>query len=299
MRPSPPRIEIVIPYYGDPGYLLAAVDSVRAQTCPQWTLLVVDDGYPDPTVRQALQDDPDPRIRYVRNERNLGVAGNFERCRQLASADVVTFLGSDDTLLPGYADRVLSDLEAFPGAAMVQPGVEVVDESGLPVRPLADRVKRALSPSVRRPTELSGERLAVGLLHGDWLYWPALAFRTEHLKRFAFRADLQVGLDLAIVLDMIVAGESLVVDPAPVFRYRRHAHSASSRAIPGGSRFVEDRRFFAQTAAAMQAHGWPRASRAARWRATSRLHALSLVPAALRAADTATLRDLVVHAVSP
>ena len=120
---------------------------------------------------------------------------------------------------------------------------------------------------------------------GNWLYWPSLMFRTGKVQRHAFRQDLPIILDLALVLDMVVDGSSLVLDPDVTFAYRRHATSLSGTALSDGTRFAQDRRYFADAEAQMRGAGWRSAERAARRRWTSRLHALTLLPAALRSRE--------------
>ena len=54
MSAADPRpLEIFIPYWGDPERLYATVASILAQDDPRWTLTVVDDCYPDPTVAET------------------------------------------------------------------------------------------------------------------------------------------------------------------------------------------------------------------------------------------------------
>ena len=166
-------------------------------------------------------------------------------------------------------------------------------------RPLADRVKRWLAPTVDTPTLVAGESLATSLLHGNWLYWPSLVFRTERLRQHTFRQDLPIILDLAIVLELVVDGAALVLDPETTFSYRRHTSSLSGAGLRDGSRFADDRRFFAEAGEQMLAVGWPRAARAARARWTSRMHGLSMVPGAVRTRDGAGVRAAIGHAIRP
>lgn len=278
-------LEVFVPYWGDPDLLRATVESVRAQHDPRWTLTVVDDCYPDPSVAELFAGEGDPRIHYRRNEQNLGIAANFQRCLDLASGEAVVFLGSDDVMLPGYVGRAHELLAAFPDADIFQPGVQVIDSRGQEVTPLGDRVKGWLRPRTSGPLVLSGEELAASLLRGNWLYWPSLMFRTDKVQRHAFRQDLPIILDLALVLDMVVDGSALVLDPEVTFAYRRHATSLSGTALSDGSRFAQDRRYFADAEAQMRGAGWHSAERAARRRWTSRLHALTLLPAALRSRE--------------
>lgn len=291
--PTPP-LEIFVPFWGDPGLLFATVDSVRAQTDPDWMVVVVDDCYPDPVVAEHFAAETDPRIRYLRNETNLGITDNYARCRDLASAELMMFLGCDDLLEPGFVDSVRASHAAYPDAAVIQVGVRVIDEHDNEVDPLGDKVKRAGRPRVRGRALLGGEALATSLLRANWLYWPSLVFRTERVQAYPFRDGLPIIQDLALVIDMVAAGETLVLDPTVCFSYRRHVESASSTSLLHGRRLPDERRYYAEAAIQMDAHGWGGAARTARFRWTSRLHALTLLPAAVR--DRSGLGGLLTHA---
>jgi glycosyltransferase involved in cell wall biosynthesis len=293
-----PCLHLLVPYWGDPRLLDQTMASVLAQSDPRWRVTVIDDAYPDLAAQRTWDDHPDDRITFLRNEVNLGVAGNFEKARRLAEGQLVAFLGSDDLLHPSYVAQAWRVHEAHPDADVIQPGVEVIDHEGRPTDGLTERIKRALRPRGTGPRELGGEELATSLLRGNWLYWPSLVFTSEALARVRFRDDLPTILDLALVLDLVDDGARLVVDPTVCFSYRRHAESASSLGLHTGDRFAEDRRFFAEAAARMEQRGWPRAARAARRRWVSRLHALSLAPGALRARSADQLRELGRHALT-
>lgn len=293
---SAPWLHFVVPYWGDPALLDQTLASVLAQTDPRWRVTVIDDGYPDPTAQRAWGAHPDARITYLRNETNLGVAGNFEKARQLASEPLVAFLGCDDLLHPSYVAHAWRVHEAHPGCDIIQLGVDVIDDDGQPADGLTERIKRRLMPRGEGPHELVGEQLATSLLRGNWLYWPSLVFTHEALQRVRFREDLPTILDLALILDLVVGGSCLVVDPVVCFSYRRHAQSASSLGLHTGERFAEDRAFFAEAARRTDDLGWHRAARAARRRWISRLHALTLAPAALRLRSRTQIVAVMRHA---
>lgn len=301
MKPNDcaPALEIFVPYWGDPYLLFATVESIRSQTSGRWAAVVVDDCYPDPAVGEHFARLDDPRIRYVRNETNLGTTGNYERCRDMASGELMMFMGCDDLLGPTFVETVLATHAAFPAASIIQTGVRVIDGNGAEISPLTDRVKRAIMPRARKATQMKGEDLAVSLLRGDWLYWPSLVFRTAALRDVSFRDDLPIIQDLALVIDLIVAGESLVLEPREVFFYRRHRNSVSATSLVSGRRLDDERRYYRMAMKQMQEKRWSKATRAARVRWTSRLHGLSLVPAAIRRKRYDAVARLVVHAITP
>lgn len=286
-------LHVLIPYWGDPLLLDATMATILSQTDPRWRVTIVDDAYPDPTARETYADHADPRVAYVRNDVNLGIAGNFEKCRTLAAGRLAMFLGCDDLLHDDFVATIWRHHHAHPDVEMIQVGVLVIDEAGEQAFGMADRVKARIRPKVRVPTVLGGERLATSLLHGNWLYWPSLVFRVDALARRSFRADLPIILDLALVMDAIVDGDRLLLVPHTCFSYRRHDASASSLALLQGDRLADERRWFGEVAAALASRGWSRAARAARLHWTSRLHAASLLPTALRSRSrSATSRVL-------
>ncbi|MET9252527.1 glycosyltransferase [Streptomyces sp. NPDC003717] len=292
-------LDIMLPHYGDTALLQAAVRSVLAQTDGDWRLSVVDDGREE-GVPEWFASLGDSRVSYRRNERNLGITGNFRKCVELVESTHFTMLGSDDLLLPGYVETVRAAVAAEPGAAMYQPGVQVIDEHGRPSVTLGDEVKRRLyAPRTRgRRLVLSGEPLAANLLGGNWLYFPSLCWRADAVKAVGFRTDLSVIQDLALIVELIRRGERLVVDPAPAFCYRRHSGSLSSAEAVTGARFGEAVRYFSEVADDLDRHGWPRAARSARRHLSMRLHALTMVPGALRHRRSDAVRRLLGYALT-
>lgn len=291
-----PFLDIVMPFWGDPAHFRLAVESVLAQDADGWRLTVLDDAYPDRAPGAWAEQLGDPRVRYLRSPENRGVNGSFREAVRLAEAPYTVIMGCDDVMLPGYVRRIRQLTEHSPSAAYFQPGVEVIDADGRVTRPLADRVKAALRPRLDgRPRQFGGERLAASLLRANWTYFPSIAWRTDALKRFDFRPDYEVVLDLALQIEIVESGGTLVLDDAPVFRYRRHAASVSSWRAAEGSRFAEERRYLTEAAAGMRRRGWNRAAREAGLRATSRLNALSVLPRAFAARDAAGARALLRH----
>jgi glycosyltransferase involved in cell wall biosynthesis len=292
-------LDIFVPFWGDPEMLKQTVRSVLRQQNDHWLLTVIDDAYPDGDIPEYFAGIADPRVTYVRNETNQGITENYRACVARATQDVVVILGCDDMLLPNYVDVVLTAHARFPDASVIQPGVRIIDGHGKVVRTLADSVKRRRKMArTREPRLLAGEKLAVSLLLGDWLYWPSLAFRREVLASTPFRDGMPIIQDLAIIIDIVAAGGSLLVEPTVCFHYRRHRGSASSASVLDGTRFQGERAYFDLAAAQARARGWRRAELAARAHLTSRAHAVSSLPAALRARRAGAVGALLRHALT-
>ncbi|MFI7674916.1 glycosyltransferase family 2 protein [Actinophytocola sp. NPDC049390] len=289
-------VDIMMPFYGDAAMMRASVRSVLEQDDPRWRLTVVDDNpADDPAVAEWFAGLGDDRVRYLRNPENLGLTGNFNRCLELVEHELAVLIGCDDLMLPNYVGVVRGVHVDHPDAGIIQPGVRVIDSAGDETKTLVDEAKRLLyTPRFDRRLTLAGEELAVSLLRGDWLYFPAICWRSSALKELRFRSDLRVIQDLALLMELVVRGERLVADRTVCFSYRRHDASESSSTAFDGSRFTEAGAFFADVAETMAAHGWHRAARVARLHLSSRIFALTNLPQALRARNG--VRPLVRHA---
>ncbi len=110
-------MEIFVPYWGDPSCSTPRSTACARQTDGEWTLVVVDDCYPDPSVAEYFAAETDPRIRYVRNETNLGITENYRRCRDLATGELMMFLGCDDLLRPRLRRQRPGGPRGVPGCA--------------------------------------------------------------------------------------------------------------------------------------------------------------------------------------
>lgn len=290
-------LEIFVPFWGDPELLYETVESVRAQRNEDWRLIVIDDCYPDESVPAYFDAIEDMRITYVRNERNLGITENYREAIRRATTSHITILGCDDLLHPNYVDVVTRVIDRIPTVDVIQPGVQVIDETGAVIRPLVDRVKQGLlAPRGGEGIALlQGERMATSLIRGDWLYWPSLTFRTETLKRIDFRDGLPIIQDLALLMDIAFEGGSLAYVPELAFSYRRHGSSASQKTLLDGRRFRDERAYFAIARGLARDKGWSRTRRTARVRVMSRLHAVTELPGVLRHGNRAGLQSTLAH----
>jgi glycosyltransferase involved in cell wall biosynthesis len=290
-------VDVMLPYYGDVDQMKLAAQSVMSQQYQDWRLLVIDDGYPDPEPARWFSSIEDPRVSYMRNEKNLGANGNYRKALGLVKSPYVVIMGADDVMLPNYLDVVVSAFEAYPKADVVQPGVQVIDEKGIACTPLVDAVKKVYAPKTSERIELKGEAMATSLVRADWAYFPSLAWRAETITRIGFTEGLDVVQDLALLLDIAAEHGSMIVDPVLAFLYRRHSASDSSVRALDGRRFDEERRFFELQAERFSALGWKRASRAARFHTTSRLNAASMVVKSVSKGRVDSLPRLMKHIV--
>lgn len=266
-------LEIFMPFYGDPIHFREAINSVLSQSDQDWKLTVVDDVFPDLEPGKWLVSLNDDRITYIRNTTNLKPSANYNKCVGLAQSDFLVLMGCDDIMLPNFIAQVKTLINNFPNADIIQPGVSVIDENGNVQFPLADRIKKLISPKQGLPRELSGQNLESSLLRGNWTYFPSLVWRRNFLSEMEFREDLNVVQDLMMLLRITESGGTLVKDSEVVFQYRRHLQSVSGTQGADGRKFAQEFQLYKETAERVKNLGWRKAEKIAKIHFLSRADA--------------------------
>ncbi len=112
-------VTVGIPTYNGEQRLARAVESVLAQTHTAIAIVICDNASTDGTARVCAElVARHPSIRYVRQERNVGAVGNFNRAFAEARSPYFMWLGDDDWLDEGYVAGCLAVLEADQGVVL-------------------------------------------------------------------------------------------------------------------------------------------------------------------------------------
>jgi glycosyltransferase involved in cell wall biosynthesis len=122
-----PTVSVIIPTYNRADCIVAAVESVLAQTFRDLEIIVVDDGSTDDTVRRLAAYGPPVR---VVTKPNGGVASARNVGLRLARGRYVAWLDSDDLWLPFKLDLQLRVFREFPEVKLVFSEFNGLDESG-------------------------------------------------------------------------------------------------------------------------------------------------------------------------
>jgi glycosyltransferase involved in cell wall biosynthesis len=136
--PSRPTISLAMPTYkSDLGYLVKAIESVRAQHYPAWELCIVDDGSAQPELNAVLQRyaDAEPRIKFAPAADNGGISAATNAALAMCSGEFVGFLDHDDTLTPDALLRVAQALTADPTLDVVYSDSDKLTAHGIRADP--------------------------------------------------------------------------------------------------------------------------------------------------------------------
>jgi glycosyltransferase involved in cell wall biosynthesis len=91
-----PKISIILPTFNGSKYIREAIDSVLTQTFQDWELIVLDDGSTDNTCKIVNHYLTDKRMRFLKNERNLGQNKTLNLGLKLAKGEYIARIDDDD-----------------------------------------------------------------------------------------------------------------------------------------------------------------------------------------------------------
>lgn len=127
-----PRVSFCLPTYGRAAFIGQTLASVLAQTITDFEVVVVDDCSPDNT-RDVVAEYNDPRIRYQRNEHNLGVPANLDFAMAQARGEFAVLLEDHDLLEPTFLAEALGVMERHPTVGLVATGTITIDQLNVQV----------------------------------------------------------------------------------------------------------------------------------------------------------------------
>ena len=170
-----PFVSVCIPTYNHGRYIGKTLQSIVNQTYKNIEIIVCDNASTDNT-REVVESFSDSRIKYYRNQTNLGPAKNSIKARMFARYEYIAFYHSDDIYDPRIVESELSFL-------LNRPEVGVVFARDI----LIDERDRVISLGVSLPRCLRNREVSTfadvlkGLLErcGSFFVWPALMARKQ------------------------------------------------------------------------------------------------------------------------
>jgi glycosyltransferase involved in cell wall biosynthesis len=99
---SIPSVTVLMPVYNAKLFLQEAMDSILQQTFSDFEFLIIDDGSTDGSI-DIIRSYTDPRIRFIKNETNLGISFTLNKGIELANAELIARMDADDI---SYQDRL-------------------------------------------------------------------------------------------------------------------------------------------------------------------------------------------------
>lgn len=211
------EVSVVMPAYNAEAYLAEQIESVLAQDCGGFELLIGEDGSQDATWSVVRRYAADPRVRAFRNQANLGAGATRNKLNELARGRYLTPCDADDLMMPGSLSRLRAHLDTHPRTVMAYGAYLMLEEDG------SERLR--IPPWVR------------GKSHSD--SWDFVEFVANHagsmMRRDAvlavggYEEDIPVLDSVSLTLKLAEVGDLDYLDGEVLYAYRRHSGSTSAR----------------------------------------------------------------------
>lgn len=205
-----PQLSVIFPCYNAAEYLQEAINSILTQTFPDFELIIIDDGSTDDSA-EIISKQTDPRLRVIRNEKNLGLIKTLNKGIAAANGKYIARMDADDVSRPERFEKQISFLESNPQTGVCGTWMFMIHNSTVYKHRYitSDLIKSALvfnnplvHPSVMMRKELFAEN--------DQVYDP----------RFPHGEDYALWISLLGKTDFSVLAE-------PLIEYRAHANQVS------------------------------------------------------------------------
>jgi len=230
-------ISVIIPVYNATKYLAETIQSVQAQTCDAWEIVIVDDGSTDDTLAMAEElQKQDARIS-VRSQRNAGVsaARNLGLAKSRPDYPYALFLDGDDLLTPAALQTLHTLLGSKPESPAACGFLQDINADGQP------RVESSRLEALTDRRGVEGLRLVrrapdAPLVFGDVCFHNHIITAGQVLIR---KSALQIAgafdlsffylADYDLWWRLIMRVGPIAVSPEVVLKYRHHDTSMSSK----------------------------------------------------------------------
>lgn len=212
-------LSIICSTYNHEKYVAFFLDSLLAQTNPNWELIIVDDCSTDNNVG-VIKKYADKRIKLIQNPFNMGINCGLNTAFQYTYGQLISFCASDDMLKPDYVENVFNHFASHKDNMLLYTNLELIDNNNNPRNQIfynqrGDRYSVLHELFMSRNTMLS----------------PGMVIRRDLFKKILpLDIPLSQYQDYKMHIDLLLQSDFMVMDTISVL-YRKHDSQAGLSAI--------------------------------------------------------------------
>src|SRR5690349_16130603 len=126
-----PRLSVGLPVYNGENYLAESIEALLGQSYEDFELIISDNASTDGTADICRRyQQKDPRIRYLRQEHNIGAAPNHNILVEQARGELFKWASHDDLYARDLLERCVDALDQFPHVVLAHSWTALIDDSG-------------------------------------------------------------------------------------------------------------------------------------------------------------------------
>lgn len=210
MEPDNVPVSVCLVTYNRATVLPETIESILGQTFSDFELIISDDCSPDDT-EKVCRDyaKRDSRIRYFRNEANLGMPGNLNVAIRRSRGRYIANLHDGDIFREDLLEKWKGALDRYPSAGLVANHYEYLDDHGRRTGRISRYYDSELIPGSRLLADMM-------LMTGSPVHGTVMARRSayeavgEFDPRFGIISDVDMWLRLAARFDLAIVPEPLI-----------------------------------------------------------------------------------------
>lgn len=206
-----PKVSVLMPIWNTrEDHLREAMESILNQTFTDFEYLILNDSPDNTKLDEIVASYNDPRIRYARNEQNMGITPSRNKLLQMAEGEYIAIFDHDDISEPTRLEKQVAYLDAHPEIGVVGSWVQEFPSGKL----------------VRYPE--NDEEIRMGLMWGCVVPHSAAMVRRKVLEEHGimYEERFSPSEDYALWCRLIPHTQFHNL-PEVLFRYRMHANNTS------------------------------------------------------------------------
>jgi len=209
------KITVLTTVFNGKEFLKEAIESTLNQTHKNFDFLIIDDCSSDNSV-SIIKSYNDPRIKLVRNKKNLGTAETINKALSLIDSKYVVRLDQDDVSLPTRIEEQIGYLNEFPNLDIVCSWEHTIDQNGKIIRDWKTQINNY------------GEFIGPVLLGLCPIWHPSIAFKKQSMiKVGGFNKEYTRAEDFEVTVRMALNRLNAGVVPQFLLLQREHQNRQS------------------------------------------------------------------------
>ncbi|PLT27789.1 glycosyltransferase family 2 protein [Peribacillus deserti] len=181
------KVTVLMPVFNGEKYLKQAIDSILSQTYKNFEFLIIDDGSKDKSIK-IIKKYKDPRIRLVRNKKNIGLIKTLNKGLSLSRGKYIARMDCDDISLPERLEKQVEFMEQHPDIGVCGTALELIDKEVkwyYPTDPDYLKCKLLFICCIPHPTVMFRKKVLENIKYRkyehaeDYYLWVALSEKTK------------------------------------------------------------------------------------------------------------------------
>jgi glycosyltransferase involved in cell wall biosynthesis len=210
-----PVISVIMPVYNGERFLREAISSILSQTFTNFEFIIINDGSTDQTERIILEFNDD-RIKYVRNEWNLGLIKTLNLGIELAKGAYIARMDHDDISYPARFEKQVNFLNSNSNIAALATKLVIINDKGYETEYWPDDVRTSTIEEIKSTLPIT-----------NCIGHPTIMIRSEVLKKTRYNSRFKHSEDWGLWLTLISKGFKIAKLDEVLLKYRVHKQSTT------------------------------------------------------------------------